>query len=384
MKYKLKTIFFNSDLEPKCNICNSILEFNEINSKKDGRYLDIKKCFNIGCETNHKKLKNKDRWKSFLPKDEFDKISKKIYDNMLSNNRLQISFWIKKGYSIEEAKEKIFEIQSDNSKKVKNRFIVSKKNLQKIGYSDEEILNICQTPSMLSFWIKKGLTEEEAKIELNKSQSNAAKHVDFEKRLLPSNVEYWINRGFSEKDSKLKVSEHQSTFSKEKCIEKHGLEKGIEIFTNRTEKWRKSLTKNGNLKIGFSKISQDIFNEISIKMNKYDFLFATNGGEYRLDKIDGGKWIYDFVDIGNKKIIEFNGDMYHANPSIYSSSETPHPFRKNITSSDIWKKDEAKLKAANDNGFEILVIWDSEFRKKSKQDKEKVIQKCIDFLKNKN
>ena len=379
MKYKLKTIFFNSDLEPKCNICNSILEFNEINSKKDGRYLDIKKCFNIGCETNHKKLKNKDRWKSFLPKDEFDKISKKIYDNMLSNNRLQISFWIKKGYSIEEAKEKIFEIQSDNSKKVKNRFIVSKKNLQKIGYSDEEILNICQTPSMLSFWIKKGLTEEEAKIELNKSQSNAAKHVDFEKRLLPSNVEYWINRGFSEKDSKLKVSEHQSTFSKEKCFEKYGEETGHIRWKNRQDKWQKSLYKNGNIKGGYSKVSQELFDTLS-KHCECNLKYATKNSELVI-RNDEKNYYYDFADMGRKKIIEYNGDQYHANPSKYESNSYPHPYRKGkgCTSKDIWEYDLNKKNIAIINGYEYLTIWDSEY----KQNKEKVIQKCIDFLNNK-
>lgn len=117
-------------------------------------------------------------------------------------------------------------------------------------------------------------------------------------------------------------------------------------------------------------------------MNRNDFLFATNNDEYRLNKNDGGKWIYDFTDLKNKKIIEFNGDMYHANPSLYKKGDNPHPFRKNITSEDIWKKDNEKIRVANENGFEVLVIWDSDYRKKSKQNKELVIQKCIEFLNN--
>ena len=38
-----------------------------------------------------------------------------------------------------------------------------------------------------------------------------------------------------------------------------------------------------------------------------------------------------------------------------------------------------QLKEANTRGYEVLVIWDSEYKK----DKEKVIQKCINFLLNK-
>ena len=62
--------------------------------------------------------------------------------------------------------------------------------------------------------------------------------------------------------------------------------------------------------------------------------------------------------------------------------DTPHPFRKNITSKDIWKKDNDKLDIAQKNGFDVLIIWDSEYRRKSKLDKEKIIQKCIDFINN--
>jgi len=170
---------------------------------------------------------------------------------------------------------------------------------------------------MISFWIKKGLSEEEAKQKITEHQSNSAKMVDFEKRILPSNIEYWIERGFSEEDSKLKVSESQRTFSKEKCIEKYGEEEGIKIFTEKIEKWQISLNRNGNLKIGYSKISQDIFDEISKRENR-EYLYATNRGE--------------------------------------------------------------KISIANENGYEVLVIWDSEIRRVSKQKREEVIQKCIEFL----
>lgn len=380
MKYKFKYTFFESNLEPTCNLCHSNLIFKNRVSKIEGNYCDIIKCSDDNCITNTKKLKRKELWKVFLPNEVYENLHKKMYNIMLSNNYLKKEFWIKKGFSIEESLQKIFEIQSMNSKKVKNRFVVSKENLKNNGYTNDKIKNICQTPSMVSFWVNKGYTKEKSVEKIKENQSYASKFIDFEKRLLPSNVDYWLKLGFSVEESKKKVFEKQTTFSKDICIKKYGYEKGIEIFTNRTNKWQDSLNKNGNLKIGYSKISQEIFKEISITMKREDFLFATNGGEFRLNRKNGGVWIYDFTDVKNKKIIEFNGDMYHANPDKYSELETPHPFRKNITSGEIWKKDNEKINIAKINGFDILVIWDSEYRKKSKLDKEKIIQKCINFI----
>lgn len=82
-----------------------------------------------------------------------------------------------------------------------------------------------------------------------------------------------------------------------------------------------------------------------------------------------------------EKCIEKHGDEYHANPLKFGENDTPHPFRKNITSKDIWMKDREKLKTAIDNGFEVLYIWDSEYSRVGEVKKSKIIIKCINFLK---
>lgn len=90
--------------------------------------------------------------------------------------------------------------------------------------------------------------------------------------------------------------------------------------------------------------------------------------------------MYDFACLDRNKIIEYQGDMYHANPKIYEEHEYPHPFRKNKTSKEIWDHDKKKKMRANEEGFEVLYIWDSEFRRVSSDRKKKIIQKCINFL----
>ena len=138
------------------------------------------------------------------------------------------------------------------------------------------------------------------------------------------------------------------------------------------------------MKIGYSKISQELFYKLleTYNITKRDKIyFGSHNGEYKLEKEKGGLWLYDFTDTINKKIIEFNGDMYHGNPRKYKASDTPHPFRKNITAQEMWNNDKEKTRIANVNGFEVLTIWDSEYRWGNKKE---IINKCIKFLNNKN
>ena len=144
----------------------------------------------------------------------------------------------------------------------------------------------------------------------------------------------------------------QSTFSKKICIEKYGEIEGLKIFTERQSKWTNSLNENGNLKSGYSKISQDLFNKLLVGYdNTENIKFATHNGEFKLNKETGGIWMYDFTDIKNKKIIEFHGDMFHGNPKKYLSDDRPHPFRKNITAKEMWGKDKIKRDLAISEGF---------------------------------
>lgn len=300
--------------------------------------------------------------------------------DLKQRNRLCEEYWINKGYSKEEAILEISKQQQKSSKCVKTYHGKSKQMLADKGYSEEDIKRICLTPTSSEFWVNKGYSENEAKDIISKNQIEAVKQVDFEKRLIPSNIEYWINKGYSKEEAKQNVSVHQSTFSIDKCILKYGEEDGKKRFTERQNKWLNSLLTNGNMVIGYSKISQDLFYKI---LEVYDIgdrskiYFATHNKEFKLNKKEGGIWLYDFTDIKNKRIIEFHGDMFHGNPKKYNSMDNPHPFRKYITAQEMWDKDKRKLDVAIEEGYKVLVIWDSEYRW---GDKQEIINKCIAFL----
>lgn len=197
-------------------------------------------------------------------------------------------------------------------------------------------------------------------------------------KLVPSQIEYWKNKGYSNLESAEMVSKNQQTFSKEKLIQKYGEFEGLKIWNTRQKKWQESLSNNGNMKGGYSKVSQVFFNDI---YNLYPYYikkylnYSKLNGEYII-RYNDKNYKYDFVDLYNKKIIEYNGDIFHANPKKYSEEQTPNPYKKHLTSKQIWDYDNNKLEVAKINGFELLVIWESDYL----EDKNKVLQKCLDFL----
>ena len=200
-------------------------------------------------------------------------------------------------------------------------------------------------------------------------------------RISNTNLQYYLNRGYEEKVAIKMLSNRQRTFTLEKCIEEYGEEIGLQKWKDRQEKWQRSLLENGNMKCGYSKVSQDLF-YILLKEYSYECMknvyFATKNKEYYISRKGCGFFVYDFTDIDKKKIIEYNGDCYHANPKIYKKDDYPHPFyKKNGPSAEeTWKRDELKMKIAIENGFDVLTIWDSDYRK----DKNETIKKCLNFL----
>jgi hypothetical protein len=162
-------------------------------------------------------------------------------------------------------------------------------------------------------------------------------------RIHTTTLEYYLERGYSEEESQNKLKERQSTFSLKKCIEKYGEEYGEKRWRERQEKWQISLLENGNMKCGYSKISQELFDTLCNELNKendIDIYYATKNKEYYLSIKNVGFFSYDFTDTKNRKIIEYNGDQYHANPQMYRESDYPHPFYKENGPSayEIWEK----------------------------------------------
>jgi G:T-mismatch repair DNA endonuclease (very short patch repair protein)/endogenous inhibitor of DNA gyrase (YacG/DUF329 family) len=197
-------------------------------------------------------------------------------------------------------------------------------------------------------------------------------------------LDYYLNQGMTEEEAKNALSERQTTFSLDICIEKYGEEKGKEIWEERQRKWLNSLdelsdeekkriydAKVNALSNNYSKISFELFE----KLGKKDAFYGENE---IVIKTKNGNFKPDFM-YGNK-IIEFYGDFWHANPLKFDENEImkyPSRINKNpMKASDIRKKDKFRNKELENAGFEILIVWEHDY----KLDPEKEIQKCLEFI----
>lgn len=372
-------IVFETETLPICNFCGYTLTLTEHNKRNGGGiFYRIIDCIVPTCESTTRKLKPKERYKAFLPVDISTSLIEDLEKRVRQANRMCVEYWLAKGFPLAVAKEKISVIQIGYSKLVKseNRVKINLNFYLNKGYTEEEARVKMLTPSSVEFWIRKGFNTEEVKKLVSKNQSNASKHVDCSKRLLPSNVEYWLRQDYSHEQATEMVSKRQRTFSLNICIEKHGDEKGQVIFQERQDKWQKSLAKNGNMKSGFSRISQELFVKIAKHYKNDDALYyATSSNKEKAITYNKKVYLFDFVDLEQKIIIEYNGDKYHANPAIYSSNSQPHPY-ESFTASQIWENDKIKQIAAEYWGYKYFVVWDSDYVK----NKTGILTHCLQLL----
>ena len=151
-------------------------------------------------------------------------------------------------------------------------------------------------------------------------------------------------------------------------IHKYGLEEG---------KKRIKIVKNNSKSFNnYSKISLKLFEAIS----DYSNLFGENEVAISLTLAEYNKcnrWTIkpDFI-MGNK-IIEFYGDLFHGNPKLFTNTDLCHPFNNKINAGMIWDDDYNRNLVLIERGYELLIVWESDFRKSPSD----VINNCISFLK---
>ena len=103
--------------------------------------------------------------------------------------------------------------------------------------------------------------------------------------------------------------------------------------------------------------------KVSIKQRCWLEIIERQLGEKLLKeyKIPETFYIVDGFHERTKTVYEFYGDAFHGNLNRYKENEKCHPFDKNINTIDLWNKTkerEEKLKAL---GYNIVIIWESDF-----------------------
>jgi len=178
-------------------------------------------------------------------------------------------------------------------------------------------------------------------------------------------IEYWLEKTKGDLiEAKKLLSQRQSTFSLTKCISKYGEESGRNIWLNRQEKWHKNFKKSN-----FSKISQDLFWNISKQINNLNGIYFAQLNENKEKDLSGANnelrlkleriILPDFIDAHQKKIIEFDGTYWHG--------KIGHGNKE---------REQERNRILIDNEYKILHINESDYN----NDKQGTITKCLNFL----
>ena len=219
----------------------------------------------------------------------------------------------------------------------------------------------------------KDMTEEEFK-EYNNARASTLKN--FKKRYgeckggelwenycdrqkYTKSLQYYIEKygnikGVEEWD---KVNRFKSN-SLDSYIEKYG-DEGVLKYTQYSE----NRTTNN---VFSSKISQDLFDDVCVSISlpvDMKIYYQRLNKEFGVFNNVLKKYTYfDFVIPDLKICVEFNGDVFHANPEIYKSTDTPNPYDKSLTSEAIWLFDNIKNQELINRGYNIIIIWEKDYK----------------------
>jgi len=206
----------------------------------------------------------------------------------------------------------------------------------------------------------------------NKKEARKFQEEHCHKGIGSNKIEYWLNKGYSKSEAKEKLKERQTTFTLEKCIKKYGETEGTKIFNDRQNKWKKSLHENFEREGDGRSLSSQFANSIIKELCDYLNMEIPKKEKWIKDKETGNAYSYDFT--YKKKIIEFNGDYWHCNPKLYEAEF----FNKNksLTAKEIWLYDKEKTKTAEKYGYEVLTVWENDW----KYYPDAVLEQCKKFL----
>jgi G:T-mismatch repair DNA endonuclease (very short patch repair protein) len=90
-----------------------------------------------------------------------------------------------------------------------------------------------------------------------------------------------------------------------------------------------------------------------------------------------GRYVYDEVREDKKVIIEVNGDFWHANPNIYAEEDVVRLPKGDKIAREIWNSDKLRVSYAQELGYKVFIIWESDVKSGKVFDKLKGINEKI-------
>jgi hypothetical protein len=231
-------------------------------------------------------------------------------------------------------------------------------------FSDIQRRRSSGLPNTTAYWTVRGFTDDQAKskaLEIQKTRNaKAMSIVRGSSEYTPRSAKFWMRKGYSASDAQTKVAEYQTRNGLAWYIDKFGEVEGRTKYNDRIEQWLNS-PGNKNMTRGRSVKSITLFDQLSCGWyGKHEKVVRGVEKSHRVD------FLYE------KKIIEFFGDYWHGNPLKYDQTNVVR--KKSV--SDIWAHDSAKINDLIGKGYEVMIIWESDYIANPVD----VLSKCKDFI----
>lgn len=192
-------------------------------------------------------------------------------------------------------------------------------------------------------------------------------------RYVGCSLEYFVDV-YGEEDGTLRYKNlnKQKKITLENMVSKYGTEDGAKRY----DAWAK-IAKAGSKSKPAMQFFGKIHKIIGDSFGSLIYVSETTNEEFYILTDSGRLYCYDFVIPELKICVEFNGDIFHANPKLYAENDfikypPPGKFAKQI-----WEEDHIKLEELKKKGYSVYVVWESEY----KGDPDKQILNCVDFIK---
>ena len=236
-------------------------------------------------------------------------------------------------------------------------------------------------------------------------RANCIKYQEYKNKILTKEylLDEYVNKRCSAKEISLKTSINVKAIIeklKEYNISTRTLKDACNM-DERKEKYKNTCLKNFGCEHNFSRESPhrkqmiekliknygitNVFQREDVKIKSHISLFHHKGKtqlrkiskiekiildyliESGYDVISNKKILYEgtvrYADciIGNK-IIEVNGDVYHANPKKYKSNDIVCFWGHKDEAHTLWEKDYVKYKQYKKQGYDVLYVWEDDIK----------------------
>ena len=168
-----------------------------------------------------------------MPMSTFENEIRRLFKTDKGTGPRLVGYWVNRGYSQDEAKQQVSNIQKENNNKLKLKYASGEvvHNWSRAKLPEDE------ADSILFARAKRG---NDAK--LKKMKEDPAKY----KHTFTTNIEYYLEQGMSYDDALKGLKERQNTSSYAKIIDKYGEIEGKKKYNSIIDKKRETRIANGN------------------------------------------------------------------------------------------------------------------------------------------